>query len=192
MRRRSPARPEGTHRRGFTLVEMLVVVVVIAILATVMVPSMRGTLEDALLRSSARQWVDVCGIAQSRAVSLNQIHRVRLDPATGQFFLERRVRGARGGGGFVRVQDVPDGRGTLDERITVQRKNLEAESEPVEGLRSAAAPVEESSPPLAWIFHPDGTAEGGDLVMRDREGFGLMLQLNPVTGRVRLGEAPRR
>ncbi len=171
---------------------MLVVVVVIAILTTMMLPSMRGTLDDALLRSSARQLVDVCGIAQSRSVSLNQVHRVRVDPVTGQFHLERRVRGARGGGGFVRVQDVPDGHGTFDESVSVHRRDRDAERESSENQQAATGGGEESAAPLALVFHPDGTAEGTDLVLRDRSGFGLVLQVNPVTGRMRVGEAPRR
>jgi prepilin-type N-terminal cleavage/methylation domain-containing protein len=199
MRILAPARWSrvGVRARAFTLVEMIVVVVVMAILTALVIPEMRGSLEDALLRASAREVVDACGIAQSRAVSLNQVHRIRFDPVTGHFQLERRVRGARGGGGFVRVRDVPDGHGQIDDRISVQSRppGLEAggEAEGADAPRPRGMQEgRESAPPMALVFHPDGTAEGDDIVLRDRSGFGLAVQVNPVTGRMRVTEVPRR
>src|SRR5206468_1215469 len=76
---------------AFTLVEMMVVLILIGIMTAVILPEMKGTYGDAVLRSTARDFVNVCSIASSRAISLNQLHRLRLDTKNGQYFIERRV-----------------------------------------------------------------------------------------------------
>jgi len=75
-RRRDAGAP---GRSGFTLIEMMVVLVLIGILSAMILPEMKGTYGDALLRSSARDLVNVFSIASSRAVSLNQLHVVRIN-----------------------------------------------------------------------------------------------------------------
>jgi predicted secreted protein len=42
--------------------------------------------------------------------------------------------------------------------------------------------------PDAISFYPDGTADAAEIQLRDRDGFQLLLQLNPVTGRVHITE----
>ena len=68
--------------RGFTLIELMVVVVLIGILTAMIIPEMKGTYGDALLRSTSRDLVNVFNLAYSRAVTLNQTHRVRLPQAS--------------------------------------------------------------------------------------------------------------
>src|SRR5438045_4322565 len=105
----------GGERRAFTLMELMVVLVLIGIVSALIIPQMKGTYEDRLLRSTSRELVDVFGLAYSRAVSLNQLHRVHLDFASGRYALERRVR--QGGQySFVPVTDIPGSEGTLDTR----------------------------------------------------------------------------
>ena len=85
------------RRLGFTLVELMVVIVLIGIMTAMIIPEMKGTYEDALLRSTSRELVSVFGVAGSRAVGVNQVLQVRLDRKTGRYAIERRVRdGGRG------------------------------------------------------------------------------------------------
>src|ERR1041384_1216227 len=77
---------------GFSLMELMVVLVLIGIMTAVIVPEMKGTYEDALLRATSRRLVDVFHIAYSRAVSLNQLHRVRFDKVSGRYFVESAVQ----------------------------------------------------------------------------------------------------
>jgi hypothetical protein len=44
---------------------------------------------------------------------------------------------------------------------------------------------------VAISFYPDGTADGGDITLRDREGFRLLLHINPVTARIHIVEMER-
>src|SRR5664279_4654959 len=83
---------------AFTLVELMVVMVLIGIMTAMILPEMKGTYEDALLRSTSRELVSVCSLASSHAVSVNQAHRLRLALQTCHYSIERRVsnRGAEG------------------------------------------------------------------------------------------------
>src|ERR1041385_3078026 len=78
----------GPHR-AFTLVELMTVIAIVGIMVAMIIPEMRGTYEDALLRSASRDLVNVFEIASSRAISLNQLHRVALDTQSGRYVVER-------------------------------------------------------------------------------------------------------
>src|SRR5512141_2261447 len=59
---------------GFTLIEMMVVIILIGILTAAIIPEMRGTYQDALLRATSRELINEFGLASSRAISRNQVH----------------------------------------------------------------------------------------------------------------------
>ena len=192
------ARRAITH--AFTLIELMVVLVLIGIMTAVLIPEMRGSYEDALLRSSSREIINVCHLTYSRAVSLNQVHRLQLDEHTGKYFVEKRVRETDQGGDFVRVQDVSGLEGELDKRITIQIRDPGEEPSP----SSSPSPSPDGSAPLpaepgpqlsdsnaGILFNPDGTADAREIRLRDRDGFRLGLRINPVTARIHIVELPR-
>lgn len=172
----------------------MVVIVLIGILTAMIIPEMKGTFEDALLRSTSRRLIDVFSLASSRAVSLNQLHRVRLDEKTHRYALERRVRDGQTGPEFAPVEDAPDSKGELDSRISLLiRKPGEDMSESTEAP-PPEAPAVGPGPAVELgtiAFYPDGTTDGGTIELQDREGFKLVLRLNPVTARVHIVESAR-
>ena len=97
----------------------MIVLVLIGILTAVLIPEMRGSYEDALLRSTGRELINVCHLASSQAVSLNQVHRLKLDERTGKYFVEKRIRETELGGDFETLKDVPGSQGELDTRIKI-------------------------------------------------------------------------
>jgi len=171
--------------------ELMVVIVLIGILSAMIIPEMRGTYEDALLRSTARDLVNTFDIASSRAISLNQLHRVRLDPLTGRYLIEKRVRETAQGDEFAPLKDVSEAEGQLDTRISIQvRKPDEAQSDsPENSPPSEAGNKNETVDAIS--FYPDGTADATDLLLRDRQGFRLGLRINPITSRVKILELER-
>src|SRR5437867_1842737 len=181
------------HRRlkptqnGFTLMELMIVLVLIGIMAAMIVPEMKGSMEDALLRSSARKLVDVFNLSYSRAVSFNQLHRVRLDKSTGHYLVERQTGELQAPNDFEPVTDISGFEGQIDSRIAIEIRAVQEE------LAEDSGQVAQEQPRAGALvdevnFYPDGTADGCQILLRDRMGFQLMLQVNPITGGVHLVE----
>jgi len=177
-------------RNAFTLIELMVVVVLIGILSALIIPEMRGTYEDALLRSTSRDLVNAFNIASSRAVSLNQLHRVRLDTKSGRYVIEKRVRENAQGNEFAPLKDVSEGEGRLDTRISIQVRN-EDEAPASSAEISNSNGGEKRQTIEAISFNSDGTADAAELLLRDRQGFRLALRINPITSRVKILELER-
>jgi prepilin-type N-terminal cleavage/methylation domain-containing protein len=192
-------------RRAFTLVELMVVVALIGIMAAMIIPEMRGSFDDALLRSTGRDLVSAFNLASSRAISFDQIYRVRFDTGGARYAVERRIQnGTRED--FVPLKDVSGAEGKWDSRLTLQI-NPPDENSPEPGAEAgrgsyggAAAPPYQTSGASgeadaaridldnAIAFYPDGTADAAEIQLRDRAGFQLRLQLDPVTARVHILE----
>ena len=188
-------RPVESSRLGFTLIELMVVIVLAGIMAAAIIPEMRGTYEDALLRAAGRELVEVFSIAGSRAASLNEAHRVRLERNSGRYWIERKSSDGESPSGFVRVHDVPGSEGKIDSRISIEFKSAGDESE--ETLEaSASAPPERDTRIAATVqavtFYADGTADNAEILLQDRDGFRRVLRVNSTTARVQIGELGRR
>ena len=170
-------------RRAFTLIEMVVVIVLISIVAAMIIPEMKGSFNDALLRSTGRDLVNVFSFASSRAVGLGQCYRVRFDAPNGRYAVERQIHDGTGTD-FVPLKDVSGAEGRLDPHIAVA---ISAPEESSSGNDLSPGPAAQSLPD-AISFYPDGTSDAAEVQLRDRDGFQLLLQLNPVTGRVHVTE----
>ena len=182
----------GDEREGFTLMEIMIVVVLIGIMTVLIVPEMKGTYEDTVLRSTGRELINAFKLAYSRSVSFNQAHRVRIDTANARFVVEKQVV-ERSGETFVPLRDVPGCEGTLDKRVTIViRKTGALSADETAPPGAAAAPDESVASPASDItFYPDGTAEGVEILLQDRQGYRLALRINPTTARVRIVELAR-
>jgi prepilin-type N-terminal cleavage/methylation domain-containing protein len=80
---------QAMNRRGVTLIELVTVLVIIAILAALSVPSFGTWMAHYRLRSAARDVVTAMRTAQMRAVSYNMRHGVAFDSANNQYRLYR-------------------------------------------------------------------------------------------------------
>jgi Tfp pilus assembly protein FimT len=166
----------------------MIVITLVGIVSALIIPEMRGGFEDALLRSTSRDLVNAIGIASSRAVSLNQLHRVRLDPSTGRYVIEKRVRETVNGDQFAALNDVSEAEGKLDTRISIQVHNMED----AQGTAPTPNDNGEPKPSIDSIsFYSDGTADAAELMLRDRQGYRLALRINPITSRVKILELGR-
>lgn len=168
---------------AFTLIEMMTVLVIIGIVTAVVIPEMKGTFEDSLLRSTGRDLVNVIELASSRAISLNQTIQVRVDPTSGRYEMERQAHEGAGEE-FVPLKDLSGSAGYLDKRIAVQIQTSVGETDATVG--EGAAQTENQA--QALMFRPDGTAGSALILLRDRAGFQLALRVSPITSRVTIGE----
>lgn len=170
------------------------VCVLVAILAAVMIPEMRGSYQDSLLRASSRKLMDAFDLAYSRAVSLDQENRVQIDPEAGKYVVERRVQD-RDQDSFEALKDVTGAEGELDQRISVEVRDASEDStnETSETAPTEAPDRNPSSPDSEYAisFYPDGTADDREVILRDQEGFRMALRINPITARVNVIELER-
>ena len=188
-----PNPSSGDDRRGFTLIEIMMVVLLIGIMTAIIVPEMKGTYQGALLRSTSRELINACQLAYSRAVSLNQPHRLRVKPRAGEYVVEKRVYLDQQEA-YVPLRDVPGGEGSLDRRIRIafhRPGDLPAGSSGPMNPPSTAADDSETDPDIVLGFYPDGTADAAELVLQDRDGFQIALRVNPTTARVRVAQVER-
>lgn len=172
---------------AFTLIELMIVVALIAIMSAMIIPEMKGTYEEALLRSTSRDLISAANLATSRAISFNQPYRLRLDRINSEYHVEKRVHD-RGREAFAPLRDLPGSDGKLDSRITIEIAPLE--EVPAEAVAAPLHP-EAATSDEAITFFPDGTADAKEVRLHDRQGFRLALRINPTTSRVRVIELAR-
>ncbi len=86
-------------RRGFTLLELIIVLFLAGLVAVLVVPSFSGTLESARLRSGAAEMRAVLTLARTLAASGSRIRTVAVDPLKGEYGIE----------GGTRTYVLPDG-----------------------------------------------------------------------------------
>jgi prepilin-type N-terminal cleavage/methylation domain-containing protein len=185
-----PAPANALRRLGFTMIELMVVIVLIGIMAVMIIPRMQGTFHDALLRSASRDLVDVFSIAASRAASLNELHVVRLESKTGRYLIERKAGETERDAGFLPLRGIPGCEGKIDSRITIEIRTPGEGPSAEPDRESPGLPGGKSPPPGPGIaFYPDGTADAVEILLRDEEGFHRTLRLNPTTARVKLVDA---
>ncbi len=168
----------------------MVVIAVIGIVGVMIVPEMKGSYQDALLRAACRELVDTFQLAYSRAVSLNVDHRVRIDEGSSRYVIEVSDPRSAARPEFHALKGFAGCEGKLDRRVSVRLRYPTGET-PDE----AAAPgqsLERNSNFDGVFFYADGTATACQVVLTDQHGFSLALAVSPVTGRVRIGEVHRR
>src|SRR2546423_13151942 len=103
----------GDRLDSFTLIELMVVLALIGIMTALIIPQMKGTYQDAVLRSTGRQLVDVLSLAGSRAITLSQPMRVHIEPRKSHYFVQK--------GGPARQKstaevDFPGGEGEINKQ----------------------------------------------------------------------------
>lgn len=77
-----------SSERGFTIIEMFVVVAVVSVVAVIAMPSTTRTLSDLRLRSDARNIHNMVGLAKMRAGSRFTRERLYVDLTTESYFLQ--------------------------------------------------------------------------------------------------------
>lgn len=173
------------RNRGVTLIELMVVLAIFAIVTATIVPEFAGTRDEARLRSTARRLVAALNLARSQAVTTLRIHRVSFDPAGRRFRLEVERDGEHQG--FGRATRLPETDGRVADGIA-------AEIRPGKKLRRRRALAAEKGSTASHRevrFFPDGTADSREILLRDRRGFGVLLRIDPVTGRTSAVTLPK-
>lgn len=148
---------EEVNRKGVTLIELIVVMIIIAIGAILMAPGIGAWLPNYRLRSTTRDIVSTMRTAQMKAVSTNMEYRVLFDPGAKTYILQRNSGGWQPDGA---TQGLPSG-------IEISAINFT-------GTGNNAQ------------FNSNSTASGGSITLRNTQSTEKKITLTTSTGRIKI------
>ena len=147
------------NKKGITLFELIIVMVIIAIGAALMVPGIGSWLPNYRLRSATRDIVSMMRVAQMKAVSSNFQYWVNLNSAdvgANSYILQYNTGGIWVNDGAI--QKLPSG-------IIISNNNL---------------------PNDRAEFNPNSTSSSGSVTLKNSKGSQRKITLTAATGRVRI------
>jgi prepilin-type N-terminal cleavage/methylation domain-containing protein len=146
------------NKRGVTLVELIVVMVIIAIGAVLIAPNIGAWLPNYRLRSASRDIVSTMRTAQMKAISNNLVYRVSFNLAgAGSYILEyQNTLGAWISDGAT--QTLPS------------------------GVRVSSITLADNKAQ----FNPNSTSSTGSLTLSNSRGTQRTVSLTPSTGRIKI------
>ena len=148
---------EWMDRKGVTLVELVTVVMIITIAATLTLPNIGAWLSIYRLRTATRNIVSMMQSAKMMAVVRNAEYRVHFEAATGSYILQYRTAAG--------VWLDEGATQTLPQGIVFQEINL---------------------PSHNAEFNPDATSSSGNVRLRNRKEKEKKIVLFSATGRIRV------
>lgn len=171
----SNLRPVGrvgarARQGGFTLLEMVVVIAIVAILFFALQPNLAGMLRGSEERTALRQLVGLFNYARVEAVGKGCLVRVVYDPNDVVFRVERQSDPAVDRAAF--------------EPIRVQGRSKVGIPEWLDVSQMAVAGQEVHQQSTTIYFYPDGRTDGASLVLADDKGRQIVIEISATTGRV--------
>lgn len=165
---------------GFTLIELIVVLVIISIMAAFVGPRIAGSMSNMNLKSASKKIAASLRYARSQAVSESRMYVALFD------FDKNRVI-IRGDQTAQEEEEKDDGGGDRDSRQT-KRYQLPKD---VRLDKAILGEGEIDSGIFKIIFFSNGGSSGGELVLSNDRGNRYKVKVNFITGTVRLGTVSR-
>jgi prepilin-type N-terminal cleavage/methylation domain-containing protein len=141
-------RPARRRRSGFTLIELVLVMLVLCIILGMAVPQLRGFLAGSAARDSATQVIALAQYARAKSAAESVVYRLSFDVQNGEYWLSADAADGTGqftqlGNDFGQTFKLPEGM-----RVTLERvgtTNVTSSSS-----TASASDIE---------FRPDGTSD---------------------------------
>lgn len=165
--------------RGFSLVELLVVLSILGLSMTLVLPRFTGAIQSARVKTALRDAADLFRKAHAHSVLKRKQWLVRVDPEKGVFTLavspedqegEKMADDGEQAGAILTV--------SLPEELTVDSVKTD--------LSTHKRGKQKKQKPKDVIFYPLGNSSGGRVLIHDKKERRYTIEINPLNGRVRL------
>lgn len=158
------------NHKGFTLIELMVVIVVLGVMMTLIIPQL-GNIGDANLKRSTRHLTGMIKFLRDEAQAKKKVYRLRFDIQGGKYWAEEPVQTSKDTVEFKRLQLAMTNEGSLAGQISF--KDVQVGSHP-------------DDPSI--LFTPDGWVEPAFIHLRNGEDKLFTLIVKPLTGNTELRE----
>jgi len=158
---------------GFTLLELIVVMVIIGLFAAVSVPIFYKSLATAKLRTSARVLGAVLRRAREQAVSGKVTVKAVVSVSDGTFWFK----------GIPKKKTV---KGSANAQSDYTKKRALAEG--VRFVKVVNGDDETTEGEYTFSFYPKGNSNGGAVYIQDKRTWGFKVTVEPILGKVVIGE----
>ncbi len=202
--RRPPDRRDSTLSRGFTLIEILAVVLIMGFVMGMVFPSLRST-SEAARHDQALSLATSLEYARQRAIMTGKIHRVLIDVDATMYRVEWYVlQGVSGERDSLAARRRAALEGDED-ALLLAPPNRPYEYEPIpnkfgidkllkdpfyfDGVDTPDGWLNEGQ--VAIVFDRDGTTDTSQIVISDPDGFATTLDILPLLETVRIREETR-
>jgi type II secretion system protein H len=163
-------RRQGTTRSGFTLIELMVVIVVMGVMLSLVIPRL-GELGEANLKRSARHLTGMVRFLRDEAQARKSVYRLQFDIQGGHYWVEVLTQTGEQTVEFRRAQSEMGTEGSLSGQTTF--RDVRAGSHPDEPYIQ---------------FTPDGWVEKAFIHLKDGEDKPFTLIVKPLLGDTELLE----
>lgn len=191
--------------RGFTLLELLVVLTLLAILAAVSWPAVRGLLAKSQLQSSAKQLRAALIRARLDAMETGSVRQFRYQPGTGRYEIstlasldEKQEQESALPDLLGEEKSGALGSGPVEETLAGDAWFQTPDAEDALLGLPATAPEEELDPALAdpeWsatvLFFPNGRTSSARFRLAGAQGYTVEVSLRGITGVTTIGPVER-
>src|SRR4051812_28605578 len=158
VRRVSPRR-----RGGFTLIELVLVMLLLCIILGMAVPQLRGFMSGSAARDSATQVIALAQYARAKAAANSVNYRLTFDPQNGEYWLS--AGSVDGTGEFTRLSNDFGQTFKLPEGMKVSLEPAPTGSTTSRGVTNTRSTGSSND----IEFHPDGTSDA--VLIRLTESF---------------------
>lgn len=188
---------KNTRRQAFTLIELLVVILIMAVMASAVVPAYNRFLARTRFDSTVVEVQDILNYARQRAIETDTTTTVHYEAQNEAFVVESTAPPAATDqpAAFATDTTAASANGVS---ATTQRTVQLGNDYQVTGFQmnppatSSGTSTQPQSNGDDVMFHGDGTTDGGEFVLRNVAGYAIRFQVWAATGRVTLDDVSGR